>query len=260
MTTDAPAAPYPSPFADRAAFVFGCPRSGTTWLVHLLLAHPDIAGADAESLVFNALEDFWNNAHRSDGEGVSAYLGDGGVGVAQRVFCDGIFAAARNRFFPEASWFVEKTPDHVFRLPAMAMTYPDGWFIHVLRDGRDVARSLAKAPFGPPDPGGAAAMWVNAVQQVQLHHWRLPRFIEIRYEELVADPVGQTIGLFEWMGLEVDDTVRAELAERAPHAVSVYYPDEGVGAGKWAKLTPDEQTAVRAVAGELLAELGYADS
>jgi hypothetical protein len=258
MAVDAESS-WPSPFADRTLFLLGCPRSGTSWAVRLLIAHPDIAGADAESLVFNALEDFWSNAHRTDGEGVGAYLGEEGVGLAQRMFCDGIFAACRNRFFPEANWFLEKTPDHVYRLPMLAATYPDGWFIHILRDGRDVARSLAKAPFGPDDAAGAAAMWVEAVRQVRMHSWRFERFIEIRYEDLVADPVGQTVNLFEWMGLEVDETVRAEISERASQAVSVYHPDEGVGAGKWAMLSPEDQAAVRVVAGELLAEVGYTD-
>jgi len=61
------------------------------------------------------------------------------------------------------------------------------------------------------------------------------------------------------MGLEVDDGVRAELSARAPEAVSVYHPDEAVGTGKWAMLSPDEQAAVRIVAGETLAQLGYED-
>ena len=42
-----------SPLRDRVIFVEGAPRSGTTWLVTLLATHPDIAGVQAESHLFD---------------------------------------------------------------------------------------------------------------------------------------------------------------------------------------------------------------
>ena len=42
-----------SPLRDHVIFVEGAPRSGTTWLVTLLATHPEIAGVEAESHLFD---------------------------------------------------------------------------------------------------------------------------------------------------------------------------------------------------------------
>ena len=42
-----------SPLRDHVIFIEGAPRSGTTWLQMLLATHPDIAGLEAESHLFN---------------------------------------------------------------------------------------------------------------------------------------------------------------------------------------------------------------
>src|SRR5438552_17363582 len=55
-----------SPLRDRVVFVEGAPRSGTTWLVTLLAMHPQIAGVEAESHLFDYGVDrlFDNREHR----------------------------------------------------------------------------------------------------------------------------------------------------------------------------------------------------
>ena len=136
-------APSESPFANRTVIVLGPVRSGTTWLVELLLAHPALAGLSWESTIFMALWDLWENAHRADGEGISAYLGPDEVAAALRGFCDRTFSVA------DGEWFVEKTPDNVNRIPLISAAYPDAWYVHLIRDGREVAASLAER-FTPP--------------------------------------------------------------------------------------------------------------
>ncbi|TDB79925.1 sulfotransferase [Actinomadura sp. KC216] len=65
--------------------------------------------------------------------------------------------------------------------------WPGARFVHVVRDGRDVAASQRSQPWGYRSIGDAAAGWaglVNAVRDV------VPRkdCYELRYEDLVADP------------------------------------------------------------------------
>jgi len=251
--------PCESALEDRLVIVLGTMRSGTSWLVQLLLAHPEVGGNAAESALFNALWDFWENAHSEYGEGVSALLGQGELAVAWRQFSDRIFLAARDRYSPEASWFVEKTPGHVDRIPLMAVTYPDAWYVHIVRDGRDVVRSILESPFGTDDPTDAAGYWVDAVRKVEQQRWRLPRFREVRYEQLVADPVGEVRGLFEWMGLAVDADVNDRLAQRAATEVSRYSSSEPIGPGKWTRFDQRVLAEVQNVAADLLADLGYLD-
>src|SRR6185295_5028100 len=59
-------------------------------------------------------------------------------------FADAFYA----RFVAEngkARW-ADKTPNNVRALPKLLTWYPNGRFIHLIRDGRDVACSLRKHP------------------------------------------------------------------------------------------------------------------
>jgi hypothetical protein len=243
--------PCDSRFADRTVVVLAPVRSGTTWLVELLLGHPALGGLSWESTVFLGLWDFWENAHRADGEGVGAYLGRDELAATLRRFCDSVFAAA------DAEWFVEKTPDNVNRVPLIATAYPDAWYIHLIRDGRDVVRSQVVAPWGTNDAADAARNWVWAIRQVRRHQWRLGRYREVRYEDLIGDPVGQTMALLEWMGLPVDDRVAGDVKERIGHEMARYGATDRIGAGKWREMSDADLRRVHKVAGDLLAELGY---
>jgi hypothetical protein len=251
--------PCDSPYSDRFIEVLGTVRSGTTWLVELLGAHPEIGTTPGESWIFHSLRDLWGNTHFSD-DGPSAYMDEGEILAAMRRYCDGLFASAAARQAPGTSWFVEKTPGHSVRVPLMAAVYPDGWYIHIIRDGRDVTRSLTRASWGYDEPGDAAAAWVWGVRDILDNSWRLPRYREIRYEDLVADPLGEVRALLEWMGHEVDADVEEAIAERAAREVSRYAATDPVGAGKWRDLPADVLEAIVDEAGDLLMELGYLSS
>jgi hypothetical protein len=249
-----------SVFADRTIFVLGTVRSGTTWFEQLLGAHPEIAMVDLEAGIFHALWDLWINAHSVEGSGVGAYLTPGQIAAAARRFCDQMFAAARDRVAPQASWFAEKTPGHYYRLPMMAATHPDAWYIHIIRDGRDVTRSQLRSPVGRLLPADAAAHWSAGVRRVHEHRWQLARFQEIRYETLLSNPIGETTRLFEWMGLEVDAEVEARLEGKAKREVVRFKNTDPVGTGKWQDMNPDDLAKIYAEAGDLLVQLGYADA
>jgi len=48
--------------------------------------------------------------------------------------------------------FMEKTPSNCFRVPFVHAVLPNARFLHIIRDGRDVARSAVKKWTTPPDP------------------------------------------------------------------------------------------------------------
>jgi hypothetical protein len=93
---------------------------------------------------------------------------------------------------------------------------------------------------------------------VRREQWRLPRFRELKYEELARDPVGQTLALFEWMGLDVTDEVLERVRAAADRPVAKM-GSTGPGSGRWRDMDPDDLAVVYEIAGELLAELGYLD-
>src|SRR3954464_2899425 len=85
---------------DRVIFVEGAPRSGTTWLVTLLATHPEIAGVDAESHLFDfGLDRLFDNLEHREPllHGLQRYIDrDQFVGLT-RDFGDGVLTAMRSR-------------------------------------------------------------------------------------------------------------------------------------------------------------------
>ena len=107
--------------------------------------------------------------------------------------------------------------------------FPEARFIHVVRDGRAVANSLVQMPWwdgfgGPgrwswgPLPDGSARQWEESGRSFALLaglEWKLlmeafeaarervpeRRWMQLRYEDFVADPRGVTGSILDFLGL-----------------------------------------------------------
>lgn len=101
-------------------------------------AHPAVA-------VFNEPRTTWSlgNAYRPDDELGPEHLTPR---IAKRI--DAAFAEGLAR--KGGARFVEKTPSNTLRVPFLHALYPDGRFVHIVRDGRDVIRSLLLAETRAP--------------------------------------------------------------------------------------------------------------
>jgi hypothetical protein len=239
---------------DRLVVIVGAHRSGTTWLEHLLLAHPLTGGVDErETWLFASV------APLASSPALARLVERDRLLAALRRWCDSLLEAAIAREHPGAAWFVEKTPNHGDLLPLVGEIYPDAWVVHAIRDGRDVARSLTTVKFGTDDIRLAAAGWRRAVTAARAGRSAVARYREVRYESLVADPVGVVADVFAWVGLPVDDSVRDAVGRRVGARVSRYGTTGPVGPGKWRSLDAAALTAVDDAAGDLLVELGYLD-
>ena len=75
-------------------------------------------------------------------------------------------------------------------MPDLAIYFPESRFVHMIRDGRDVALALLDVPFGPDTPEGCAEYWMTRVTAGRSAGQRLGegRYLEVRYEELLARP------------------------------------------------------------------------
>jgi hypothetical protein len=254
-----PAAPGAAAAPPRLVVVLGCGRSGTTWLERLLMAHPDAGGAEAtESFVFAQAAPLWQEVERPDGLG--EWFTRETLAPVLRAFFDDVFAATLERHRPGATVMVEKTPKHVFVIPEIRAAYPDAYYLHLVRDGRDVARSASQVPFFQcPTPADGAALWDLSVGLVRQHCAGLARFRELRYEDAVADPVGAVTALWSWVGLEAtpgaETELRARIAPRVSRHAGVAH---AVGAASWTSLSSAELAGVYAEAGPRLVGDGYA--
>jgi protein-tyrosine sulfotransferase len=80
----------------------------------------------------------------------------------------------------------EKTPSDVYCFRELAALYPNCLLIHSVRDGRDVICSLMKRGYNVFQ---ASSIWLyNAACGIACRD--LPNYLEVRYEELVKDPMG----------------------------------------------------------------------
>lgn len=91
------------------------------------------------------------------------------------------------------SRFGDKTPPYIHIVPQLAKLYPEAKFIHLVRDGRDVALSYVDAGFH--DPGsrcydGSKFDWISAIRRAASYAKATfaDQIFTIRYEELVSDP------------------------------------------------------------------------
>lgn len=80
----------------------------------------------------------------------------------------------------------DKTPGYVLDMPLIAEILPEARFIHVIRDGRDVALSLLPLWFGPSTLEEAARWWEERVRAGRRDASSV-QYIEVRYERLVLD-------------------------------------------------------------------------
>lgn len=188
-------------------FIVGMGRSGTTLLRLMLHHHPRLA-IPYES---GFLTDYYDRAEsfgdlRDDGNCrrlIQSLLAEPRTRMWDHTFNpDRVFDAVEERSLPgvveaiysdyaagkgKARWGDKS--DYLDRLHIIHAMFPDVRFIHIIRDGRDVAMSVLKQPWGPDDIIRAAEWWNE-------HLWvarrvgailGLRQYLEVRYEHLVEN-------------------------------------------------------------------------
>ena len=100
----------------------------------------------------------------------------------------------------------DKSPPYVKRMPRLASALPEARFIHVIRDGRDVALSLVDVSWGPDTVGEGAAKWAEEIRRARKHAGRIgeERYMEIRYEDLISDPERHLRDVCSFVDLEFE--------------------------------------------------------
>lgn len=193
-------------------FVVGSPRSGTTWVQRLLVAHDQIAGGP-ESHFFNAFGPVMGYVRPRPEEkrvvGLSCYFTERRFHeILREIWYEAMTPVLAAK--PAARVLVEKTPDHAHHLKRVVALFPESKIIHVIRDSRAVVASMLAASkqawgrdWAPSDAASAAMKWVRCVQDAQAIGRALPpqRYMEVFYEDLLADPILHTARMFEFAGV-----------------------------------------------------------
>lgn len=260
-------------------FITGSARSGTTWTLDIFGQHPEVCSiletwiltqTHGLTSIFSQRE--WNprvsqNALERVGQRHAAVqllpyeemVRDLGELVARWLMRP---VRAEHRFV------VAKEPLDVH---AAAVMFPEARFIHVIRDGRDVALSMRSASeswdasmgVGLPMTWRAEA-WRRQVENVRAHRGFLgDRYLEIRFEDLRTDVATAARTVFDFAAIPYDEGVLERI--RAGIELSSYsdtvrrsgFRGRGEAGGWRGRFSLRDAVGFNRAAGDLLIELGY---
>jgi hypothetical protein len=270
-------------------FIVGSARSGTTLLYHSLLSSGGFADYRTEPAVFDLLipkfgdmkklgnrrrlMQVWLRSHQYRISGLRRDQLEAEIlsecrtgGDFLRIVMNEI-AQAQN----VDRWAVWG-PDNLLHLTAIAEALPDALFIHMIRDGRDVAVSMNKEGWIRPFPWDherrllvAALHWKWKVEQGRRAGAKVSsRYIEIRFEDLVSTPENTLARIGRFMGQDLNysqirnnpvGTLRNPNStfRNLGSAETVAYPIE-----RWKNLLSESDlVSIESMIGSLLDELGY---
>jgi hypothetical protein len=289
---------------DPAPFVVGHGRSGTTLLRLMLDAHPDLAIPPETQFIPQLIDA--SKALGDPASNVSDTL------ISHRRFHDfgftedeirGRFAAIQPFSLAEALRYFfrtyaerqgkprwgDKSPGYGWTMERIDRILPEAYFIHLIRDGRDVSLSLMAKKDDPPPPARQARHWKSRVNKTRDQGTRVRHYIEVRYEDLISDPEPELRRISDFIGLRFDpamlqyyeraedrmaeikrdmkpgfdlksDTSRGAVSGERRVAVHelTKEPPRKDRIGVYRREMPDaHRKEFERVAGELLADLGY---
>lgn len=182
-------------------FVVGVGRSGTTLLRLMLDAHPALAIPPETHFLMallaapptdgRAFMTALTSAHTWPDFHLDAAALEAQVLALEPFRLDEavrLFYAAYARRFGKHRWG-DKSPPYIECLADLHRLLPEAKFIHIIRDGRDVALSYRDKWFGPgQDIGDAARFWRRRILAARGAGLPASHYLEVRYEDLLRQP------------------------------------------------------------------------
>lgn len=180
--------------------------------------------------------------------------------LVDRIFS--LLAAARGKH----RWG-DKTPSYVEEMETLWRLFPGCKFIHLVRDGRDVATSLRGLSWGSKDLVKLARDWSWKVTLGRKLGEMVPgHYLEVRYEDLVCEPVPTLVRICHFIGEEFEDallqypaTAQSEMPVESLnwHRNSTRAPDPAKVNSWRTNMSKTDQVVFDQIAGEALGLLGY---
>ncbi len=282
-----------------APFVVGATRSGTTLLRLMLDAHPEIAipsethfipelvsarekhGATREQM----LELLTSHRRWGDFTIEPEELAERWAAIEPLTGADAVrafYALYADKQGKHGARWGDKTPGYVKSMREIQTYLPEARFIHLIRDGRDVALSVLKQTWGPQSIEAAAEKWRSRVNRGRSQAPYLGYYMEVKFEDLVLHTERELRRICEFIDLPFDErmlgyheTAEQRLQEKArelPRAhgeavsaekrllshAKTFEPPNPAMIGTWKeRMSPADRGAYEALAGDLLGDLGY---
>ncbi|MEO8459352.1 MAG: sulfotransferase [Dokdonella sp.] len=187
----------------RPLFIVGLPRSGTTLVDRILSSHSAIRSrGETSEFVMALIKQAGKVANKAELVQHSTTLDFAALG---RAYCANLGDSASERQ-------IDKSPVNFLYLGLIAAALPNARIIHLRRNPMDACYAMYKTLFRMAYPfsydfDDLARYWVAYDQLMK--HWKrmLPseQFIEINYEDLVADQETISRRLVDFVGVQWQD-------------------------------------------------------
>lgn len=184
-------------------FVLGMPRSGTTLTEQIIASHPDVYGA-------GELPHLLRIAHRKTDPATTAFPDNlRYLDHAMLTAWGAEYIASLKQRAPNAKHITDKMPANFFAVPLIHLMLPHAKIIHVNRNPVDTCLSCFTRLFNRKqehtyDLAELGRYYVDYARLMV--EWRkvLPdyAFLDINYEDIVADQEGQARRMLDYCGLE----------------------------------------------------------
>jgi hypothetical protein len=260
----------------KKIFIVGCIRSGTTMFQQALNRHSQIV-ITGESEFFSMALGYLRHSGWAQRQHLMHLNRDFEIEMPlpprrirrpeeARAVYEEMGRRCVARLGREPVYFGDKTPQHLPHLGRIMAVYPDAKVILVYRDGRDVALSVSRVPWGPADVYAGFALWLKAYRW---HEWALRQqaldLLCVRYEDLASSPGKELRRVTEFLGLEYEPWM-AEGEGNREGVLRRSYGYKGralekisaVRIGQWRQqLSPRQIHAMERWGGRALRSLGY---
>ncbi|WP_321277443.1 sulfotransferase [Thiomicrorhabdus indica] len=247
-----------------APFIVGVGRSGTTLLRLMLDAHPQIAIPSETHFLHTLIEQppqsvdaFFNQVTHAQTWASFGLEEQAFYHYLQKQFVASSFnlSQAIQSFFEyyaaskgKPLWG-DKTPPYVQYMPAIQKLIPQARFIHLIRDGRDVALSYQDKWFGPEqkDLPTLAKFWRDRILNAResVHELTPNTYLEVRYEDLVQSPEPTLRKICQFLNLDYSAemlTYHQNSAQRLDEMQDWQHKGQSVAVSKQALLKIHEHT------------------
>ena len=268
---------------NKPILIIGAPRSGTHMVFRVL-------GASRELAHWRPSEahEVWEADHHPALRGWDSNVLEGSDAAPEtirRIRREFLLVAGTKRRL------LDKNPRNVLRIPFIEAVLPDARYIFIKRDGRDTTNSLINAwrgkryrTYALPQPHnipGTDPKWwkfvlypgwrddnSGPVERIAAKQWLIPsehllaaeeripqaRWMDLRYEDFVADPVVATEQMSKWLEIDFSDDLRAAAEAARTKPVNTMTPPE---AGKWRRENPEEIKSILPLIAPMQERMGY---
>jgi hypothetical protein len=272
-------------------FIVGCPRSGTSYLYHLLLSAGEFAEFRTQMNVFDVLEPIYGDLGilRNKTRMMNDWLkskafevsGLGAERLKTKVVSECTGASNFLRIVMEevarkqgVERWIDSTPTNIPHLLRIKRDFPDARVIHIIRDGRDVALSLHKRGWSRPLPWdrdkgllAAGLYWEWIVRKGRkLGSMLQPDYLEVGYEDLVNHPAATLKRLSVFLQHDLDYARIQEASKGSVKNPLTSFTEDldrrkFTPVGRWKdedKFSKKQLVLFENLVGDYLQELGYA--